>query len=88
MTAGIRPEHVVIGAVADSRLRMDVLLVEPLGATALVTLGRIGQQLLAVTDGRSAPRERQAVEVGLDMRQIHLFERSSGQALRHGAADG
>jgi multiple sugar transport system ATP-binding protein len=89
VTAGVRPEHVTIEReTATCHWRMDVLLVEPLGANSLVTLGRNGRQLLALTDGRPAPRERQTVEVGVDVRHLHLFDRTSGNALRRGAPAG
>jgi multiple sugar transport system ATP-binding protein len=86
VTAGIRPEDVRLaggeeGSGPTARWGMEVLLVEPLGSTRLVTLGRGGRQLLAQVDGRQAPRERQTVEVVLDMQRVHLFDRSSGRAL-------
>jgi multiple sugar transport system ATP-binding protein len=95
-TLGLRPENVVVGDVCKDgpaapdgarpcRLSMEVLLVESLGATRLVTLRRGGWQLLAQTDGRPAPRERQAVEVVLDMTRAHVFDRASGLALIGGA---
>jgi multiple sugar transport system ATP-binding protein len=96
VTAGIRPEHLVVGEDrgngrlpnATRRWVMDVLLVEPLGSTTLVTLGRDGRQLLAVAGGRSAPRERETVEVVPDVRRIHLFDRSSGAGLWNGTPSG
>jgi len=89
VTAGLRPEHVIVeGETANGHWPMDVLLVESLGASSLVTLGRNGRQLLALTNGRPAPRERQIVKVGLDVRHLHLFDRSSGKALRRGASWG
>jgi multiple sugar transport system ATP-binding protein len=89
VTAGLRPEHVTVGEeTAKSHLRMDVLLVEPLGASSLITLGRDGRQLQALVGGQAAPRERQVVKVGLDVRHLHLFDRSSGIALLRGAPSG
>jgi len=89
VTVGIRPEHLRVGEeIGSGNWRMDVLLVEPLGASSLVTLGRDGRQMLALVDGRPTLRERQAVEVGLDVRHLHLFDRSSGAALRRGVPSG
>ena len=83
VTAGIRPESVKVGeGIGRPDWMMDVLLVEPLGSATLVTLGRDGWQLLALAGGRPALRERQSVEVGLDVRHLHLFDRSSGAACR------
>jgi multiple sugar transport system ATP-binding protein len=89
VTAGVRPEHLTVGEkVANGNWVMDVLLLEPLGSTTLATLGRDGWQLLAQVGGRPALRERQTVEVGLDVRHLHLFERSSGAALPRGVGFG
>jgi multiple sugar transport system ATP-binding protein len=89
VTVGLRPEHVLVeGETTKDRVPMDVLLIEPLGTSSLVTLGRNGRQLLAMVDGRPTLRERQIVTVRLDMRHIHLFDRSSGTALLRGAPAG
>jgi multiple sugar transport system ATP-binding protein len=89
VTAGLRPEHLSLGQQAGpARWLMDVLLVEPLGSASLVTLGRSGQQLLALVEGRSAYSERQSVTVGFDMRDLHLFDRSNGKALGRRLAPG
>jgi multiple sugar transport system ATP-binding protein len=89
VTAGIRPEHVAVDeASANCKVKMDVLLLEPLGPTTLATLGRDGWQLLALVGGRPALRERQTIEVGLDVRHLHLFDRSSGAALPRLAPSG
>jgi multiple sugar transport system ATP-binding protein len=89
VTVGIRPESVKVGeGIGRPGWVMDVLLVEPLGSATLVTLGRDGWQLLALAGGRPALRERQSVEVGLDVRHLHLFDRSSGAALPLGVLSG
>ncbi len=89
VTAGIRPKHVTVGeGIAHPIGKMDVLLVEPLGPTTLATLGRDGQHLLALVGGQAELRERQSVEVGLDVRHLHLFDRSSGTALPRGVRSG
>jgi len=89
VTAGIRPESVKVGeGIADADWTMDVLLVEPLGSTTLVTLGRDGWQLLALVAGRPTVKERQTVGVRLDVRHLHLFDRSSGAALPLGEPAG
>ncbi len=85
VTAGIRPEFVKVGAVG---WKMDVLLIEPLGSTTLVTLGRDGWQLLALAGGRPPLRERETVEVGLDVRHLHLFDQKTGAALPPAVASG
>jgi multiple sugar transport system ATP-binding protein len=89
VTAGVRPEHLRLADGAGAgRWAMDVLLVEPLGSATLVTLERGGRQLLALMQGRPIWRERQVVSVGFEMRDLHLFDRSSGTALRRHAPSG
>jgi multiple sugar transport system ATP-binding protein len=89
VTAGIRPESVRVGE-GDGRCdwMMDVLLVEPMGSATLVTLGRDGWQLLALAGGRPPLRERESVGVRLDVKHLHLFDRSTGAALPVGVASG
>ena len=86
LTLGLRPEHVRLAEEAEERggnphLIMEVLLVETLGATSLVTLGRGRWQLLAHGERRPSLRERQTVKVELDMKRGHLFDKASGLAL-------
>jgi multiple sugar transport system ATP-binding protein len=86
VTAGIRPEHVrLAGAVAKTkqgpRLSMEVLLIESLGSSSLVTLEHGSWQLLAQVERQLPVRERQTVEVLVDMDKIHWFDRINGQAL-------
>jgi multiple sugar transport system ATP-binding protein len=86
VTAGIRPEYVrLAGAVAKTkqgpRLSMEVLLIESLGSSSLVTLEHGSWQLLAQVERQLPVRERQTVEVLVDMDKIHWFDRINGQAL-------
>jgi len=87
--AGIRPEHVTVAAEPGTgHLTMDVLLIEPLGASRLVTLTRDGRQLLALSGGQTTFREQQVVEVRLDMQHLHLFDRTQGTTLQRGVSSG
>jgi multiple sugar transport system ATP-binding protein len=95
ITVGLRPDQVCLPALGDVRVGdntrgvgMEVLLVEPVGPASLVTLERNGWQLVAQVDGRSRLHEGQTVEVILDMRRAHGFDRSSGVALFHGVPSG
>jgi ABC-type sugar transport system ATPase subunit len=69
-------------------MQMEVMLVEPLGSTSLVTLQRDGWQLTAHRDGRHGITEKQKVEVSVDVQQTHLFDRSTGLTLSQGAPAG
>jgi multiple sugar transport system ATP-binding protein len=86
ITAGIRPEHLTVGE--ENGWPMEVVLVEPLGSATLVTLGWDGLQLLALAGGRPSFSERQAFKVGIDVKHLYLFDRSSGRALRRDVPSG
>src|SRR5262249_30383504 len=85
-TVGIRPEHVRIGATRpdEARLTMEVVLVEPLGHEWLVTLQRDGWQVTARAVDQQELENKQAVEVGFAMEQVHLFDTATGLALSQG----
>jgi multiple sugar transport system ATP-binding protein len=94
LTLGVRPENVRLspGSVlrppgpedSPQSLRMEVVLVEPLGAATLVNLSRgdwrVTKQLTAEP---LPPVEGGFVEVIFDMTKAHLFDRSNGEALWH-----
>jgi multiple sugar transport system ATP-binding protein len=84
VTVGLRPEHLAEERAANAALtslRVDVRLVEPLGADTLVH-ARLGQQALIA---RCAPRAglaaAQTLQLHADVRHLHLFEPQTGRAL-------
>jgi ABC-type sugar transport system ATPase subunit len=79
VSLGIRPEDVRLGD--GFGLTMDVVLVEPLGASALVTLRRHDWQVTAVAADVSRVRMGQTVTVAFDWARAHWFERATGLAL-------
>lgn len=81
---GVRPEHLHLGG-ADAPLPARVELVEDLGGVRLARL-RTGTTALLVRLTRSAPARGEAVRVGADPAQVHLFDAITGEARWH--ADG
>jgi multiple sugar transport system ATP-binding protein len=82
-TLGIRPEHirVVLGdALPD--LRGTVTLVEPLGARNVVHLRAGEHRFRVVVPPTTRPRIGDAVGLELDRSLIHVFDDSTGLALR------
>ena len=83
VTVGLRPEHLSEGSasnIALPSLRVDVSLVEPLGADTLVH-AKLGQQPLIA---RCAPRPGlaavQTLHLQADVAHLHLFEPQTGRA--------
>jgi multiple sugar transport system ATP-binding protein len=87
LTLGIRPEDVSLpDAPADGTPRMEVALVETLGASRLLTLGRFGWQVTAPTTATA--RAGQEVAVALAWERAHLFDAATGRALNPGRPHG
>jgi multiple sugar transport system ATP-binding protein len=87
LTLGIRPEDVRLAPGAqDGAVVMDADVVETLGASGLATLHRQGWQVTVRVETGTMVHPRQPVAFNLD--RAHLFDRATGQALRHGRPDG
>jgi multiple sugar transport system ATP-binding protein len=90
LTLGIRPEDIgLFPAPGALELPAEVLLVEPLGHSCLVTLRHGGWQGVAFCSGPGAGGEQEArrlqqgtmVEVFFNLENAYLFDRSTGLAL-------
>ncbi len=82
---GFRPDAVSVPPTPGQlRLPATVDLVEPVGASTILHV-RTGPRVTIVISVRGAARYRrgEAVEVGIDGRRIHIFDRVSGEALLH-----
>jgi multiple sugar transport system ATP-binding protein len=89
VTLGIRPEGLRLAAPGGGPgLGMSVVLVEPLGSAALVTLRRQGLDLTARLPPDAPPCPGDEVVMTMDLDQAHLFDRPAGVALWHGGAGG
>jgi ABC-type sugar transport system ATPase subunit len=67
---------------------MEAALVEPVGGEKLVTFEREGVRIVARLAGPERVEVGQTVELGVDMHQAHLFDRSSGLAIGSSRPDG
>jgi multiple sugar transport system ATP-binding protein len=86
LTVGIRPEHmhlVATGGGVTAELRGEVMLVEELGADALlhVRLPEDEAPVVARTEGRRPPAQGQAVTLHVQTEDVFAFDPSSGARL-------
>jgi ABC-type sugar transport system ATPase subunit len=85
VTLGIRPEYVTWhGEPGPDRMPMQVARVEALGSGLLVTFSASGQQVtgLAIANGHLTVEEGQKVMVSIAANHVHLFDSTTGLALR------
>jgi multiple sugar transport system ATP-binding protein len=75
---GVRPEHVALVSGGEPA---NVVLVEPTGPETQVTLRLGDHDLLAVIRERTALRPGDMAHVSIDPRQVHLFDRVTGQRI-------
>ncbi|GAB2184831.1 ABC transporter ATP-binding protein [Roseibium sp. LAB1] len=81
---GIRPEHMVTGAEADTALvRFDgqVELVEPLGSDTLVRFTAGDKALWVRMDGQANVRHGDAITVGFDPARANIFDKTTESRL-------
>jgi multiple sugar transport system ATP-binding protein len=81
---GIRPEHMVSGAEAEtSPVRFDghVELVEPLGSDTLVRFTFGDRTLWVRMDGQATVRHGDAISVGFDPARANLFDKTTESRL-------
>jgi multiple sugar transport system ATP-binding protein len=81
---GVRPEHVAIGAAGSARPfshEVDIEIVEPMGAEALVWT-RLGSTNFAfLVDSDSQPRVGERATIGFDPGRASLFDEVTGARL-------
>jgi ABC-type sugar transport system ATPase subunit len=90
VTAGVRPQQIFHFKDREGRRRSDteveveILLVEPLGERLMVTakMGKREMVFFMISDRVPAPGERFSTVI--DGRNIHLFERESGERITLG----
>ncbi|WP_396611491.1 ABC transporter ATP-binding protein [Haloferax sp. S1W] len=85
VTMGIRPEdiRVVDGPDVQNPIEADVHLVEPLGDVSHVTLNVGEQRLTAAVPGGQTFERGEEVTLQFPEEHLHLFDASSGQALKN-----
>ena len=83
ITFGIRPENIRLDAAAGHEpVPASVVLNEPLGAETLVTFQAGNTELVARCAASFAPRPGATATLHLASDQMHLFDATSGAALR------
>jgi ABC-type sugar transport system ATPase subunit len=89
VTLGLRPEQVRLGSSsgAEVRIAMEVRLVERLGASDLVTLGR-GDWTVTLRRPADTLSSGEAVELGLPLAGALLFDAADGRTLSHARPEG
>ncbi|MBO6605147.1 MULTISPECIES: ABC transporter ATP-binding protein [Paracoccaceae] len=80
LTIGIRPEdlHVVESGGVLSGV---VSVAEPLGSETLVYVDVDGKEIIASASGRTPPAAGDRITLDLDVRNLHVFDAASGEAL-------
>ncbi len=75
VTLGIRPEHVALGS---GPYAAAVRLVEPMGATRIITLDCDGTPLVSLEPGERPYADGERIPFSLDARHASLFDVSTG----------
>jgi len=80
---GIRPEAMLVATDATESLGVDIDLVEPLGAEALLH-GRVdGQPFIAKAETLSATHDLAGLKrLGIDIARMHVFDAETGRTLK------
>ena len=74
---GVRPD--VLRLVADGGVEAEVVLVEVVGADAVLHLRAGGHELVARVSAESRPRAGETVQVEARREDVHLFDAQSGE---------
>jgi multiple sugar transport system ATP-binding protein len=82
---GIRPQDLTATPAAGLRngfaFEAPVTVVEPLGASALLSLDLAGQEITATTQARDLPRPGDRLNFTCSLDSLHIFDRETGVAL-------
>jgi multiple sugar transport system ATP-binding protein len=79
---GVRPEHLRPRAPGSDTLAVKVSVVEPLGSDTLVFFEFDGRRHVARFAPEETPKAGDTVHLGIAMDRAHLFDKTSGVALR------
>ncbi len=83
---GIRPEHIYDSGLkrtepGEEPLKMDIEVVEPIGS-GVILLGSLGpNKITACVNPKSEIQPHTQAQLLMDMNEMHLFDRETGQAL-------
>ncbi len=79
---GVRPEHLRLQAAGPGAVPVKVGVVEPLGSDTLVYFDFDGRRLVARVAPEETPVAGDTVHLGVALDRAHLFDTTSGLALR------
>jgi multiple sugar transport system ATP-binding protein len=77
---GIRPEHLSMGIEKEVTLRGEVVLVEPLGESSLVSV-RVGENEIKILTNE-IPALHESVSLSFSPKDAYIFEKQTGLRLR------
>lgn len=79
---GIRPEHLSLAVPAPKNLPVQVQRVEALGSETYLTVSLADESLRIRLDVESIPQPGDQIYLALMSEKIHLFDATSGEAIR------
>jgi multiple sugar transport system ATP-binding protein len=77
VTAGIRPEHIVITAPGEGNLDVPVAVVESTGSSTFITADTVPEMTIVET-GRGSARAGEVIGLKVDPAQLHIFDEATG----------
>jgi multiple sugar transport system ATP-binding protein len=80
MVFGVRPEHVQLSD--EGSYRGEVMAIEYLGTTQIVTLATAGGEVKARISSQQTVVVGETVGLNFDPQTVTLFDRASGRALK------
>jgi ABC-type sugar transport system ATPase subunit len=83
VTAGLRPEHLLLAPESGSALAVRVEVVEPVGNETFVhfSAGEAGGPFVCRTQSSTLPRAGEATTLFADAGRLHLFDPATGSSL-------
>jgi multiple sugar transport system ATP-binding protein len=88
VTLGVRAEHLRLGEVGEAKLAMELVLVESIGHSVLVTLRRADVQITARLVDSDDLGDTNNTSITFLMEHAHLFDGSTGLAISQGRPAG
>ena len=80
VTLGVRPDDLTIGD-GIKLVEGKVTVLEPLGSETLIYVTNNGSEVIAKASGRQPPHIGETVALTADLESLHIFDRTSGEAL-------
>jgi multiple sugar transport system ATP-binding protein len=85
---GVRPEDIIDTEIthdfevkADNSFKAEVEVVEPMGSEIYLYLAENGHSLIARVEAESTAKVGDTIELGVDLRKIHLFDAENEESI-------